>query len=239
MKSLAISLVLASAAHAQNLQITVDARAPGLRIFKVQDVLLDQSMSSHPSHDLSATLAPQWSLFGPRWKVGITTTCFWAGESAASGGGVSNAVSAWDRSWVLNVPHQNPFYFALPYNEVENGHTRPEAPTVIPWFKSTFIRDGQSVCHGRWIAIRHGSRVCYAQWEDVGPFAVDHWQYVFGPERPRPNRNADAGLDVSPAVRDYLGLNGLDQADWRFVDRPPTGPWTSYGQNNVALLKSK
>jgi hypothetical protein len=235
-KALAISLALAASAHGDDLSITIDTRSPGLRIFKVQDALLSQSFDSHPSHDL-----PQFSLFGPRWKTGIGTSVFWAGESAASGGGVSNAVSAWDRSWVFNAPHQNPFYFALPYNDVENGHTRPEAASVIPWFRSTFVRDGQSVCHGRWIAIRHGVRVCYAQWEDVGPFAVDHWQYVFGTERPRPNRNQDAGLDVSPAVKDYLGLNGLDQADWRFVDSQsvPPGPWTRYGQNNVVLLKSK
>jgi hypothetical protein len=228
-----LSLMVAVVAHADDsFRITVDPNAEGLRIFRAE--VLNDAMSSHPSHDL-----PQLSLLGPRWKMGITTTCFWAGESAASGGGVSNAVSAWDKSWVFNGPHQNPFYFALPYNDVQDGHTRPEAASVIPWFRSTFVRDGESVCHGRWIAIRRGARVCYAQWEDVGPFAVDHWQYVFGPERPRPNRNQDAGLDVSPAVKDYLGLNGLDQVDWRFVNQPPPGPWTNYGQSNVALLKSK
>jgi hypothetical protein len=116
---------------------------------------------------------------------------------------------------------------ALPYNDVQDGHTRPEAPSVIPWFKRAFIRDGQTVLKGKWIAIRHNGRVCYAQWEDVGPFQVDHWQYVFGNERPRPNRNRDAGLDVSPAVRDYLGLNGLEETDWRFVDRPAPGPWAT------------
>src|SRR6516164_6132456 len=54
---------------------------------------------------------------------------------------------------------------------------------------NAFARDGQSVLKDRWVAIRKGSRVCYAQWEDVGPFQVDHWQYVFGNERPRPNVN--------------------------------------------------
>jgi hypothetical protein len=81
---------------------------------------------------------------------------------------------------------------------------------VVPRFKSTYVRDGQSVLKGRWSAIRHANKVCYAQWEDVGPFRTDHWQYVFGNERPRPNRNHDAGLDVSPAVRDYLSLDGID-----------------------------
>jgi hypothetical protein len=87
----------------------------------------------------------------------------------------------------------------------------------------------------RWIAIRHGGKICFAQWEDVGPFQTDHWQYVFGNERPRPNRNQNAGLDVSPAVRDYLSLNGLDICDWKFVDHPPPGPWSNYDSNNLAL----
>ena len=32
---------------------------------------------------------------------------------------------------------------------------------------------------------------------------------------------------LSPAVRDYLGLAGLDRVDWRFVERyeVPSGPW--------------
>jgi hypothetical protein len=189
------------------------------------------------------------------WKVNITTTVFWVGEQASVNNPVANDKSAWDGGWrssyggydnpnpearvnfvPLNfLPRQNPFYVALPYNDVDNHHTKREAAQVIPWFRSSFVRDGQSVCKGRWVAIRHGNRVCYAQWEDVGPFATDHWQYVFGNERPRPNRNRDAGLDVSPAVRDYLSLGGLDVCDWKFVDfrSIPAGPWAKYGDNNT------
>jgi len=74
----------------------------------------------------------------------------------------------------------------------------------------------------------------------VGPFQIDHWQYVFGSERPRPNRNHDTGLDVSPAVRDYLGMSGMDVCDWKFVNvyEVPDGPWALYGDNNtVAHLR--
>jgi hypothetical protein len=189
---------------------------------------------------------------GPtNWKLNITTTVFWIGEKATINNPVSNEQSAWDVAWFSRYggyddpspsarmnfiplrfpPRQNPFYIALPYNDIQNRHTRAEAAGVIPWFKSSFVRDGQSVCKGRWIAIRHGNRVCYAQWEDVGPFATEDWKYVFGNERPRANRNHDAGLDVSPAVRDYLGLQGLDTCDWKFVDSGyvPSGPWTQYG----------
>jgi hypothetical protein len=189
------------------------------------------------------------------WKANITTTVFWVGEQATLNNPVANDKSAWDGGWLSSyggydnpnpgarvnfaplsfLPRQNPFYVALPYNDVDNHHTKPEAAQVIPWFKGTFVRDGQSVCKGRWVAIRHNNRVCYAQWEDVGPFTTDHWQYVFGNERPRPNRNQDAGLDVSPAVRDYLGLAGLDQCDWKFVDlrSVPAGPWAKYADNNT------
>jgi len=189
------------------------------------------------------------------WKVGITTTVFWVGEQATVSNPVSNDKSAWDSGWIssyggtdspnsedrLNfiplsfIPRQNPFYVALPYNDIDDHHTKPEAAQVIPWFRNSFVRDGQSVCKGRWVAIRHGIKVCYAQWEDVGPFQADHWQYVFGNERPRPNRNRDAGLDVSPAVREYLALDNIDFCDWKFVEllRVPAGPWTIYGENNI------
>ena len=43
------------------------------------------------------------------------------------------------------------------------------------------------------------------------------------------------GLDVSPAVRDYLGLDSMGTCDWKFVDffRVPRGPWAIYGDNNT------
>jgi len=157
----------------------------------------------------------------------ISTTVFWVGELPRLGD-PGNLRSAWDPQWISTAPSRNPFYAALPYNDIDGEHhTKPEAVRVIPWFKSAFVEDGRSVCHGRWIEIRHQGRVCYARWEDVGPFQTDHWQYVFAYERPRPNRNNNAGLDVSPAVRDYLGLNGLDVCDWRFVTSVPPGPWSS------------
>jgi hypothetical protein len=185
------------------------------------------------------------------WKIGIVTTVFWIGERPTANNPVPNDRSSWDPNWLSNyggyddpnsksrkdfipmsfLPRQNPFYVALPYNDVEGGHTKPEAKDLIPWFKDAFVRDGQSVLKGHWLAIRHGNRVCYAQWEDCGPFCTDHWQYVFGDERPKANLNQNAGLDVSPAVRDYLGLGDMDVCDWKFVEfrEVPPGPWAMYG----------
>jgi hypothetical protein len=130
-------------------------------------------------------------------------------------------------NWTTTSKSQNSFYVALPYDDIASSHTKPEARSIIPWFKQAFVRDGQSVLKNKWITIRKGSRVYYAKWEDVGPFQVDHWQYVFGNERPRPNVNRDAGIDLSPAVRDYLGMSGMDQCDWKFLEAKeiPQGPW--------------
>lgn len=61
-----------------------------------------------------------------------------------------------------------------------------------------------------------------------------------GVNAPGPNRNHDTGLDVSPAVRDYLGMSGMDVCDWKFVNvyEVPDGPWALYGDNNtVAHLR--
>jgi hypothetical protein len=188
------------------------------------------------------------------WKQDIVTTVFWVGERAGSNNPVSNDRSSWDTNWtagyggldppeamnrrnyipVAFIPRQNPFYVALPYNDVTQGQFKPEAALIIPWFKRAYTASGQSVCKDHWVAIRKENRICYAQWEDCGPFRTDHFQYVFGNERPTPNANAGAGLDVSPAVRDYLGLQPIDITDWQFVEVRdiPQGPWRIYGDNN-------
>ncbi len=192
------------------------------------------------------------------WKTDIVTTVFWIGEMPTTNNPVPNHKSSWDSNWTSNyggydnpdpsrrhdyipinfVPRQNPFYIALPYNDVSHGQFKPEAPTVVPWFRQAFVQQGHSVCKDRWVAVRRGNRVCYAQWEDCGPFRTDHYQYVFRNERPRPNLNRGAGLDVSPAVRDYLGLGPTSLTDWQFVevrDVPP-GPWRNYGDNNNFVI---
>lgn len=195
------------------------------------------------------------------WKRNIVTTVFWVGETPTKNNPTPNHKSSWDVNWAKNfggydnpdpakrrnflpahfTPRQNPFYIALPYNDVTRGTTKPESRKVIPWFKQAFERPGKSVVKGRWVAIKHGNRICYAQWEDCGPFRTDHWQYVFGNERPLPNLNQGAGLDVSPAVRDYLGMKGKDVCDWKFVEARdvPPGPWTKHGDNNTFVLQRR
>ncbi len=195
------------------------------------------------------------------WRRDIVTTTFWIGEKPTKNNPVPNDDSSWDQQWAENyggtdtpdkalrvdyrpaafVPRQNPFYVALPYNDMQRSGHKPEAETVVPWFKEEFKGKGQSVLKGRWLAIRFKDRVAYAQWEDCGPFRTDHSAYVFGTERPRANLNKGAGLDVSPGVRDYLGMNDSDVTDWKFVefaDVPP-GPWTQYGDNNTFVINKR
>jgi hypothetical protein len=195
------------------------------------------------------------------WKKDIVTTIFWIGEKPAPNNPVPNRVSSWDPQWTKNyggvddpnpanrsnyipvkfTPRQNPFYCALPYNDkAKEGH-RSEAPRVVPWFNEAYQGPAVSTCKGRWIEIRKGNKVAYAQWEDAGPFRTDHWQYVFGNERPKPNLNKGAGLDVSPAVRDYLGLQSTDVTDWKFVDfsEVPRGPWSTLGENNTFVINDR
>lgn len=181
----------------------------------------------------------------------IKTTYFYVGQQLdgrPGREGSANRSSAWTGDWVrayggVDLPHsregyrpgdfiplENPFYCALPYNDITPLGHREDALLIIPWAEhfqrqnpGTFI----SYCKNRWIRIMYRGRVCYAQWEDVGPFQTNDADYVFGTARPRNPRNGGVGLDVSPAVRDYLGMQGSAYTDWQFVDFTdvPDGPW--------------
>ena len=210
------------------------------------------------THAMSDVVPPSHQF---NWKSNIVTTVFWIGEKPSENNPVPNRASSWDKNWAKSyggyddpdpaqrrnlipanfTPRQNPFYCALPYNDKSREGHRPEAPKVVPWFKEAYQGPGVSTCKDRWVAIRKGNRTVYAQWEDAGPFRTDHWQYVFGNERPKPNLNHGAGLDVSPAVRDYLGMDDTDVTDWKFVEFKdvPSGPWARYGDNNTFVQNER
>ena len=131
----------------------------------------------------------------------------------------------------------NPFYVALPYNDVLNHRAhKPEASRVIPWFSRMRPEPGKTVCKGRWVQIHRNGRSCYAQWEDCGPWTTDDWEYVFGNKPPKNLQNGRAGIDISPSVRDYLGIKSGQKVHWRFVEagQVPYGPWKKYGQEPPA-----
>jgi hypothetical protein len=196
----------------------------------------------YPSHRRSQTYP---------WKTSIVTTVFWIGEDASAVSSMTNHSSAWEINWENNnggpdsqydlngyAPAQhaallNPFYVALPFNDLAYPE---EAARWLPsnWNRPS-RRDGKpaSACQGRWVEIKNrAGRVCFAQWEDVGPLVTDNVEYVFGPERPV----ARAGLDVSPAVAKYLGIDSTAYTSWRFVDDVDVQPgmWLRYDEQ--ALL---
>lgn len=226
-----------------------------------------QSAKSGPqSRDIHLSARPGVPQLGYArypWKLDIVATVFWVGEEPTENNPTPNDKSSWDTKWMENfggyddpdptkrtdfftpegfTPKQNPFYVALPYNDVidYNSH-KPEASRVIPWFKQRYSRSGRTVLKGQWVAIRHGNRVCYAQWEDCGPFVTDDHEYVFGSSRPKNTSNNGAGIDISPSIRDYLGLKSMSRCDWRFVDvsEVPAGPWRNFGSNNHFVRQQK
>ncbi|HEX5789635.1 MAG TPA: hypothetical protein VFY13_00715 [Luteolibacter sp.] len=249
--------VLWFAPHAAN---AIQPHSPlSSRLAHAHDNLLENRRAALPelSDPYGVPAAPRIVFEHPReamrratpWKRNVVGTVFWVGELPTQNNPTPNVQSAWDMNWMENfggydspdarkgwcpaafTPSLNPFYIALPYNDVMAGGVhRPEASEVIPWFWQAYRGPGISVCKGRWLAIHHNGRVCYAQWEDVGPFEVDHWQYVFGNEAPRENRNQSAGIDLSPAVRDFLGFKSGERVQWRFVEERdvPSGPWRNW-----------
>lgn len=221
------------------------------------DVIIRQNPSAAERARLPAVYAPTRPHTGLgrfSWKTNIVTTVFWIGEPSTGVTAACNTKSSWDPAWQVNYggyddpdpslrkwdfsprtfePKLNPFYIALPFNDVTN---REIASTVVPWHAATPRQSKySSVLKGRWVAIRLGKKICYAQWEDVGPFETDDWAYVFGRNpQPKTVMNNGVGLDVSPAVRDYLGLVSGVRCDWRFceVSEVPDGPWRKFGGNN-------
>jgi hypothetical protein len=177
--------------------------------------------------------------------LNIITTEFWAGEEAdSSNGNISNSPSAWDEQWKTHFggtdspnsrngylpagfsPKENPFYFALPYNDFDDsGKRKATAGSCANGHNPSLAN--YSWCKNAWIVIRHNGKAVYAQWEDVGPFEEDDFAYVFGGSTPKNKQGEKAGLDVSPAISDYLGLSGSDKCDWSFVSfgNVPDGPW--------------
>lgn len=174
----------------------------------------------------------------------VIMTLFWIGEeSGPDNDYISNKSTAWvthaekryggfdnpkEREGFFPkgfIPLENPFYFALPYNDLNDDGSPKENRNLIPWFdpESTSV----SQIKGSWIKITYMDTVCYAQWADVGPNETDDIEYVFGNQPPKNQFGVKAGLDVSPAVWTYFNLKTNPVVTWEFVDFEdvPPGPW--------------
>jgi len=172
----------------------------------------------------------------------ITATVFWIGEPASiDNDHIHNRSSAWVEDWVSAyggvddpdnrcdfrpcafTPKENPFYFALPYNDLDENGNQKASAKQIPWYNPNAPKNKSQV-HDYWIEIIANDKNAYAQFGDVGPFGEDDFDYVFGSNQPTEKR---AGLDLSPAAADYLGIDGKGTVSWKFVDAAdvPDGPW--------------
>lgn len=256
-----LALVAGTSLHAQSLPpvaANITRETTPISSMAASRQSLNPSSLTAPSSlpRVYSSLLPKSNLLKYQWKTEINATVFWVGELPTENNPTPNTKSSWDVNWTASfggyddpdparrapdyrpaafVPRQNPFYVALPYNDcVDYNTTKEEASRIIPWYKTDFKQGGKSICRDRWIAIRLDERICYAQWSDCGPFVTNDADYVFGDSRPSNTQNGAAGIDLSPAVRDYLGFRGMAKVDWRFVDvqEVPDGPWRMYGDNN-------
>lgn len=175
----------------------------------------------------------------------VVTSEFWVGEPGdGDNSGISNVSSTWDDNWQQHyggvdsqtarsgylpagfTPKENPFYVALPYSDLDsNDHRKPTA--IACESNSGNAPVAGSWCKNTWLAISYGGKTVYAQWEDAGPYGENDTAYVFGSAKPQNTTDLKAGLDVSPAVTTYLGLDGDNLTSWTFVPTSdvPAGPW--------------
>jgi len=198
------------------------------------------SVLQTPTASASPIPTPIWSEQYPVHK-NIYATLFWVGEKASGANDyIPNEASAWNSLWLENfggidnpytregyfpkgfTPKENPFYFALPYNDFSNSGRKASA-AFIPWYYSD-VSDTVSLLKNRWIKIKHKNEICYAQWEDVGPFEEDDYDYVFLNKKPK---NERAGIDLSPSLKHCLKMATNGNVDWQFIDevQVPDGPW--------------
>jgi hypothetical protein len=114
------------------------------------------------------------------------------------GGASDYNVSAYDEDKVLN---DEDFYIALP-DRIEG-----ERPLVKVWNRET-------------------GKTAIAMIEDVGPWNIDDPYWDKG-TRPQAESGTDmsgrdtngAGIDLSPALAQALGIDGMGTVDWKFADQ--------------------
>jgi hypothetical protein len=143
------------------------------------------------------------------------------------------------------TPRENPFYLDVPYSDFTDDGTPRADRAAIPWAhayaaqiaKAAHAGKPFSLMKNRWVkmwrVVGGRTRTCYGQIEDAGPYVYDDANYVFSETNARPaSRLANnAGMDVSPAIRDCLAFSGVNNDEnklsWRFVESPavPPGPW--------------
>lgn len=103
------------------------------------------------------------------------TSFFWVGEeSGPENDNIANYASTWDDYWMEHfggidsstdrcdylpcsfTPEENPFYFALPYNDLGNNDKRKESSKNIPWYDDEGNK--KSILKNKWIEIKYNNK---------------------------------------------------------------------------------
>ena len=211
--------------------------------------IIDLSAKANPGAPLPVNWAPLAGVLHNIYllKENVAASQFWIGENG-------DKASAWAADWVRenggadspddrngyaageHASRVNPFYVALPFDDLAHPQL---AQKWLPkgWARAPKNGKAVSACKDRWVELKNArGDVCCAQWEDAGP-KTDEAEYVFGgagaPKAGGP------GIEVSPAVGEYLGLDKLNTTvSWRFVDdadvRP--GAWMKLDEQAVIYM---
>lgn len=235
-------------------QVSEEFQLPSTKAPESEQSVTTSTMSKAPegsNQPLTISKATETGKTAQLIHEDIITTVFWVGEgSSEANGEITNTESAWVDNWTREfggedspanrngylpaafTPLQNAFYAALPYNDYDgNDNRKSGAERCLAATGNS--RTDYSWCKNAWLKITLGNRTVYAQWEDVGPFGEDDTAYVFGSAKPANGTGERAGLDISPATRDYLipgnhdGDSGTYRTTWQFVPASavPNGPW--------------
>ncbi|MDQ3008884.1 MAG: hypothetical protein M3Q81_04800 [bacterium] len=239
--SAALTYTIVQNNHRQLLGIAIRT-APSAETITIDSPINESSPSSSPSP--SPAPSPKLTAVLDNSYTKTKASIFWVGEASdASNAFIANDRSAWDTGWQESfggvddpdnrcgfnpcdfTPLENPFYFALPYNDLDRAGNRKDSARLVPWFAEK--QQLKSVIKNSWVEFRRIGTTCYAQWQDVGPLESDDFEYVFGDAQPKNLFGVKAGIDVSPAVRDCLKMTTNEMVSWRFVDEAdvPAGPW--------------
>ena len=129
------------------------------------------------------------------WHHNVTATLFWIGEGNKLTGKVE---SCFDEKWLEHYGGRDE-----PENRV-NYFPSTFIPRENPFYVALPVSNGEnSNLKNRWVEIVYKGKKAYAQLEDC-----------------KAN-----GIALSPAVAQYLGIEGNANVSWRFVDDVPDGPW--------------
>lgn len=171
-------------------------------------------------------------------------TVFWVGEAASEENGwIQNTDSVYQ--WGSNhwLKHhgcadtekkpcdgkENSFYVAVPATDMKDEEANPKVRKAMPAAWLVGATTQESSMKNRWVVVRANGKIGYGQIQDAGPFGEEDVEWVFGSAtKPKSKENSYAGLDVSPALANYLGVSGVFDAEFAIVidakDVPP-GPW--------------